>query len=689
VDEVSDDPVQARTLAEDLVDDVDTQAAPAGLATTLAALDRPAERVDAPAASPPGPAPATLARPLADLLGAVQAADTLRADALADLTDAQRDGLAAPTALPGTQALDVRTTQNEGHVTATAEPAEDGSADPATLEQVDQAKLRTAALTLLATAHERLDTLSELDLDAERGTCPGVGGSVVFEGPNCDVVVGSPADNTYGPAAEPTLLVDLGGSDTYANSAAGAAGTVQLLVDAQGDDTYTANANDEGSLLAQGAGSLGVGVLVDGAGDDTYTASLANDASEPGPVAQSALVRAQGTAALGAGVLADLGGADEFDAKARSSGGSTAVQAQGVGAVGGVGLLVNGPAQLADGDTYQADATSTLHQTSGGQVQQYEKGTATTIAQGAGAVGAGALVDLGGADTYEATGNGAAATTLGQGASETGAGALVDVAGDDEMRTAALGDTVLRLVTNDPSFCWRVTVTVSADDVDAVGQGATLLGVGLLADGAGNDERTVTADGHAGAIAKAFSDLSCTRSIPNTATATANGGSATATGQAADSGAGVLADLGTGADVNRVRSHTSARAVAIADSPGYDEEDASATSGSASTVGQGVAGLGAATLVDTAGADTYDSRVATSATEITSSGTQAGTTGTLSQTLHANAGTGIAAFADLGGQDAYTTSPSGASPASNDDCWSLGPQSYGIDTSPTTLPSCL
>lgn len=123
-----------------------------------------------------------------------------------------------------------------------------------------------------------------------------------------------------------SLLVDLGGDDTYATTAphtlAGANASVALLVDAGGRDTFRALAPR--SLAAATAG--GLAVLLAGHGASTFTAPEAGVAHAAG-AGTALLVKAGGDDSYTAGnaslaasdlgslaLLADLGGADRFEA---------------------------------------------------------------------------------------------------------------------------------------------------------------------------------------------------------------------------------------------------------------------------------------------------------------------------------------------------------------------------------------
>jgi hypothetical protein len=144
--------------------------------------------------------------------------------------------------------------------------------------------------------------------------------SLGFEVDGCDVLdalpelcVGGTDNNRY--REDAALLIDLGGNDTYNNSAGGADPVdgndldVSIVIDVAGDDRYSARLPlPSGSRVSQGAGiGGGIGMLIDAEGDDTYAAAAASKPGSLGTIAQGA------GAVQGIGVLADLGGSDSYE----------------------------------------------------------------------------------------------------------------------------------------------------------------------------------------------------------------------------------------------------------------------------------------------------------------------------------------------------------------------------------------
>jgi hypothetical protein len=211
----------------------------------------------------------------------------------------------------------------------------------------DEASLWWAGLKVV----EALDVARE-SLAKALGAGGGAPASVHVdvETPRGRVVVLGGGDDSLSLGSEGAfLVVDLGGNDRYAGSIGASSPTraIGAALDLGGDDVY------EAQDVAQGAGSVGVGVLIDAAGNDRYV---------------STGTLAQGAGLFGLGVLADLGGDDVHAAR---------YGAQGLGWFG-VGMLVDASGK----DSY----------------------TLWSDGQGFGGVGGGVgvLADGSGDDTYEA-----------------------------------------------------------------------------------------------------------------------------------------------------------------------------------------------------------------------------------------------------------------------------------------------
>ena len=144
------------------------------------------------------------------------------------------------------------------------------------------------------------------------------------------ICVGGTGDNTY--TTDYWVQVDLGGNDTYANTAGAAtlcgqsllAGVVDpcaaLVVDLDGGDTFAPLTPDTAPqsfcwtyICQQGAGLDSIGMLVDQGGGNTYT-SVGVPSTDECSFGSCALDFAQGMGFFGVGVLADLGGSSTFSA---------------------------------------------------------------------------------------------------------------------------------------------------------------------------------------------------------------------------------------------------------------------------------------------------------------------------------------------------------------------------------------
>ncbi len=151
------------------------------------------------------------------------------------------------------------------------------------------------------------------------------------------LILGSKDDNQY--TEDASLIIDLGGNDSYFNNAASSKlnRPFSVVIDFSGNDLYLSSES-----LTQGTGFLGGGFLIDLGGDDRYLAQSFS----------------QGSALLGVGMLVDVQGNDEFNCHAFCQGSgflgagvvalgegndrfSAAISSQGFGFVKGFGALIN------------------------------------------------------------------------------------------------------------------------------------------------------------------------------------------------------------------------------------------------------------------------------------------------------------------------------------------------------------
>jgi hypothetical protein len=200
-------------------------------------------------------------------------------------------------------------------------------------QKVNLASLIEAARIQTAVTDEVVRVLGATDLE-------GVGEGVILDRVfswGRVVVAGTGADQHTGDA---TVLVDLGGNDTYTNNAGscmpGKAGSA-VCIDVAGNDTYS------GGRFVQGCGYGGIGILVDLDGNDRYIAEDYAQASalfgygflvdHCGDDTYTANLGVQGFGLYGAGVLEDRSGTDTYTAAALAQGASTTL---------GVGVMIEG-----------------------------------------------------------------------------------------------------------------------------------------------------------------------------------------------------------------------------------------------------------------------------------------------------------------------------------------------------------
>lgn len=467
----------------------------------------------------------------------------------------------------------------------------------------------------------------------------------------CDLVplapvlcVGSEADNVY--TEDAALLVDLGGDNTYRNSAGGAPflppGAVEFVPVAVNldlgdgsaryepppltsfaipDPTGGPGVGSERMLVAQGAGVLGgLGILVDVGGNDVYSATLAPDSFAP---RQASLIVGQGAAVLGYGLAFDLEGDDVYRTAATPRREANLhIWAQGTGAAWqspgdrGMGLLVD---RGEGNDAYVIDAGVVEAPDVSQDVQVYS----WVEGQGAGDRGLGILADDGGGDNFRAS---ASPKAVGSedfrlDTPQPFANSILVVQGAGY----AAGEGFLLTGSGDSVYDARVPGegrTMYATEVLA--QGAGQLGTGVLSDEGGDDsysarlsmeyERNVIVDDSCPASscppARALvSAAACGRSGPLTTCYPP--GFVFAQGAGVQEGQGRLDDL-DGRDSYVAEAITSL-AVSLHDA--LDNPDTAPTLdvGGYWTPGltaQGVAFAGSSgLLVDHAGTDSYSARV--------------------------------------------------------------------------------
>lgn len=531
-------------------------------------------------------------------------------------------------------------------------------------------------------------------------------GCDVLDLPN--VCIGGEQDNTYD--VDKALLIDLGGDDTYHNSAGGAdlSFPVSVNIDVAGNDTYATTAKNRN--FAQGAGFLGgIGILVDAAGDDSYTAESLDKDADPG-------ISAQGYGGAGVGVLADFSGNDSYRTTnttwiAAKTPAKSVANGQGI-AGQGVGLLLDGGGN----DSYLTENHPVPRQVGG------EWNTGTPIALGSGVAGPGGaaiLFDAGGADTAQVIAanepvaqdetrpvvtdpanaegfgwaslpsavamvlSGPGPTTrvlrgevvspratspnvygFGWGALG-GSASISDLGGDDVYVQEGIGTAVARRTIDDDCECDGLETYASVGAPFVWGQGWGLQGgTGLLHDAAGNDRYV------ARAIGVAESEARDERSGPSAgkpvelqgpdAIAVVAGGYLQAQGAGLTGGAGFLLDEG-GNDSYEAEGLADTKANASAASPELTPKATASSSAIGLLLGVYVQGYGQTggfgSLRDLGGNDRYVSSAISRAAADPPTDVRQGTVESAVQGANIFVGAGLLLDVDGTGQDEFVWLP--------------------------------
>ena len=373
--------------------------------------------------------------------------------------------------------------------------------------KMDRAAMVEAAQALSPLAdREFLERLAQLHEGEERITVEGATGDILrrVETAAGAIIIGGRGRNTYhlDQMGDVCAVIDLGGDDEYLEGVVSLRRPVLVLIDLGGDDTYIATQPG-----AQGGSILGVSMLLNLAGNNTYRARDVAQGSTLGGVGilvdyagndvYTGIRRVQGQAIAGLGFLVDRAGNDRYHA---------AMWAQGFGGPLGFGLLDD----LDGDDHYYAGGLylDTYPETPG-----YE-GWAQGVGAGLRAVangGVGVILDGGGDDVYEFDyfGHG--------GGYWLGVGIARDFAGNDQRlgATRVAFDGKPRSQRRYQRFgngfaCHYALGFLFDDEGDDVYGGDIMstgfgwdLGVGVLADFAGNDRYEATGQHAQGSGAQA------------------------------------------------------------------------------------------------------------------------------------------------------------------------------------------
>jgi hypothetical protein len=648
---------------------------------TTAALQAIAPRFGRAAAKAPSleGVPASLRAPVGDLLGAIARARVLRDEAFGGRSEAEITALVS--GLRARAPGGVVTT--EANAPRLERPSLEQMA-PSIPPDVDLGKLVGASIVVT---------------DAIARSMPALRAAQGQAGPSIDqcprFAIDTSGDTTY--TGRCALIIDLAGNDTYAGpeGVSDSSTPVSVVIDTAGNDRYE-RAADADTLAAHGAGVGGVGMVVDATGNDRYSALNVRTVPDfTSGTGKDAFTVAQGAGLGGVGVLADGGGDDVFTASAVTKGAATGggggtVVAQGAGSLG-VGVLVHGPGTA----KYDASGQSGLLKVT---PSLSVAGLSQVVAQGGGFIGgAGALIDVGGADSYTGLATmGGAGIAVGQGGGALGAGVLVDGDGVDSYALNAIDDATLDIEIHCTTNCSAsVSTHVNFGAAQVVGQGGAAVGAGIAAD-LGDDENSHTIIASSKATAISVADcVGCPSPgfLAASAEADAQAAHVNAHGSG-DAGSGVALG-GEGKDVYSITASSDAKAVAKAAS----FSSAIANGGDSDARGQGESAVGAGVLADAGGDDTYAFAQSATATATASpGGTALATPGTVITSGRANAlAPGVAMLADLGGNDTYSDLPSGAGvKGANNSCWTNSPPdlpdlsiAIGADVNGSVPSSCV
>lgn len=456
------------TLEQRLARVAGAASSPQPLGPLLVALEQLPERASGGQAQPAPPTSTKAEDHVAYLEDLLAEAARLRAQALRQLTDEERQFL-----------FDHAARLAEGFVPQWSERDEDerrqALADRRFFalagEKLDHASLSDAAQLLASLDDEEwLDRVrvAFADAPALMHQPPGITGPVLLfkDTPAGLLIIGGPEPNAYDLHQPIALLLDLGGDDTYRGTIASPRDTthgISAVLDLDGNDSY------EAQPLGLATGRLGVGLLVDRKGNDQYRL-------EPG---------SGGVGLAGIGLLEDREGNDRYIGSRLTQG----------AAIGGLGLLV---------DFAGDDAHSSF---------------GYAIGFG-GPLGTGALIDVAGHDRYQCGDrfpsryNDSEASAAKQGDAQFqyecfgmgagvgqrlmpklerstradiagGIGLILDLAGNDRSRSGNFSQGIGYV------FGTGVKVDLRGDDEHVAaryGHGAAAhFGVGLFVDGAGTD----------------------------------------------------------------------------------------------------------------------------------------------------------------------------------------------------------
>lgn len=457
------------TLEQRLARVADAAASPRPLGPLLVALEQLPERASASHAPPAPPTSTKTEDHLAYLEALLAEAARLRAQALSQLTDEERQFLFDQAARLADDFVPQWSERDEGE---RRQAQADRRFFALVGDRLDYVSLLAAAQLLASLDDEEWlgrVRLAFKDAPALARSVPGITGSLLLfkDTQSGLLIIGGPGPNTYDLHEPIALLLDLDGDDVYRGTIASPRDIthgISLLLDFDGNDFY------EAQPLGLATGRLGVGLLVDRHGDDQYRLAagsggvglagigLLEDREGNDRYIGSRLT--QGAAIGGLGLLLDLAGNDEYGSFG---------YALGFGGPLGTGALIDvaGHDEYQCGDHFPSRYNDSENPSAkpGDTQFQYE-----CFGMGAG-VGQRLMPKLDRSATADIAG---------------GIGLALDLAGNDRSHSANFSQGV------GYAFGIGVKVDLSGDDEHVAaryGHGAAAhFGVGLFMDGAGRDQ---------------------------------------------------------------------------------------------------------------------------------------------------------------------------------------------------------
>lgn len=540
-------------------------------AATLAGIE-PAPADHAPAALPVD-VPSGLARPVSDLLGALDVA-----------AEHVRRGVRVSPA-EGRTLLDrlTRVLPKLG----TGDPSEAERVELEDLRRagtraVDQAEILSGMAAVAAAVDRALPELA-----AAASDLPSTDGGAGCDLADVPLALCIDGDGDHTIEGYYALVIDLGGDDVHRHAAGGGAMIPGLALDLGGNDRWEATPmlEDGDMIVAQGTGAFSVGALVDAGGHDSYVAETT----------EGDILMAQGASAFGGGLFADLGGDDAYRVAGLGTG-DIMVTGLGGTAFGSVAFLDAG-----GDDRYEVAARPVL-----GDVEAPSIPGVTVLGFGTEAMGSTALfADQGGSDAFDV-----------QAAIEIPDSVELDPTGT-ELTTMVAGSAAMggsaALLTGDGPADWSLSASVEVPAPIATitrmsGFGTGVMGGTGLVDDAGGDD-TYAVRTHSLTVDEFHMDEAC-RCLSR---ASALGGQVSLTASGASVMAGIGVQRDRGGDDTYIAEATSRAVAKLVDERETPGPPALAQAGTEDVTiyAQGMTLASTAGLLDVSGDDRYEATART------------------------------------------------------------------------------